>query len=140
MLRRDMHTPETKQKFIALRAQGRSYENIAKELNVAKSTLILWSRELRFEIQNQRAIVLDDLHERILGNAQHRISQLNLKLAKLEGELQQRDLSDVPTARLYAMAEKMRRDIERLTEHSFISPIKEIPNAEFVDEVQEWKP
>jgi transposase-like protein len=135
-----MHTPETKQKFVTRRAQGHSFEQLAKDLGVAKSTLILWSRELRFEIQNQRVIVLDDLHERLLGNAQHRISQLNLKLAKVEGELQQRNLSDVPTAKLYTMAESLRRDIERLTQHSFISPIKDIPNAEFVDEVQEWKP
>ena len=135
-----MHTPETKQKFVTLRAQGRTFEQLAKELGVAKSTLILWSRELRFDVQNHRAIVLEEIRDRIIGNTQHRLNQLTLKLAKIEGELQQRMLTDVPTAQLYAMAEKVRRDVERLTEQTFASPTNGIPAEELVREVQEWKP
>ena len=54
-----MHDAETQQKFVGLRAQGRSFSRIATELNVARRTLIDWSRKFQFEIQNQRAIELE---------------------------------------------------------------------------------
>ena len=37
---------EKKQLFISLRARGMSYIKIAKELHVAKNTLVVWSAEL----------------------------------------------------------------------------------------------
>jgi transposase-like protein len=43
-----MHTPETRQKFVERRAQGWSLVRLASELGVARSTLIEWSRQLRF--------------------------------------------------------------------------------------------
>jgi transposase-like protein len=43
-----MYTPETRQKFIERRAQGWSFVRISSELGVARSTLIEWSRQLRF--------------------------------------------------------------------------------------------
>ena len=61
-----MHTPETRQKFVERRVQGWSLVRIATELGVARSTLIEWSRQSRFEIQNLLAIELDDLRIRLL--------------------------------------------------------------------------
>jgi hypothetical protein len=73
-----MHTPEIRQKFVERRAQGWSYARIGTELGVAKSTLVEWSRQLRFELQNRRALELDDLQERLLGPRQHRAAQLGV--------------------------------------------------------------
>jgi hypothetical protein len=58
-----MKDQETVQKFIELRSEGWSFVRIASELGVAKSTLTEWSRKFCFEIQNRRALVLDDLPE-----------------------------------------------------------------------------
>jgi transposase len=41
---------EQKTRFVELRAQGRSYAAIAKELGVSKGTLTAWSSELEAEI------------------------------------------------------------------------------------------
>jgi two-component sensor histidine kinase len=136
-----MHTQETQQKFIERRAQGWSFTRIAGELGVAKSTLVEWSRKFRFEINNRRAIELDELHHRILGTCESRVAALAQTLSRVEEELRKRDLTQVPTARLYSMAETLRRQIERETGAlRFVTPVKDIPNDEYVEQVQEWTP
>jgi len=49
-----MKDQESVQKFIELRAQGVTFARIADQLGVAKSTLILWSRQHQHLIQNLR--------------------------------------------------------------------------------------
>jgi hypothetical protein len=132
---------ETVQKFVERRAQGWSYVRIAAELGVAKSTLIDWSRKCRFDINNRRALELDDLQSRVLGTVQSRVADLAGKLSRVEEELRKRDLTQVPTTRLYAMADALRRQIERETQAvRFVTPVKDIPNDEYVEQVQEWNP
>ena len=104
-----MHTPETRQKFVERRAQGWSLVRLAAELGVARSTLIEWSRQLRFEIQNQRAIELDDLRNRLLGSCQSRASVLAEKLGRVEEELRKRDLTAVSTRSLFDLSLALRR-------------------------------
>jgi transcriptional regulator with XRE-family HTH domain len=136
-----MHSQETQQKFIERRAEGWTFTRIATELGVAKTTLIEWSRRFRFEIQNRKALELDALQDRILGTRQHRLSVLAEKLGKIEAELRTRDLARISTAQLYSLAEALRRQIERETgDITFVSPVKDIPSAEYVEEVQQWKP
>jgi hypothetical protein len=132
---------ETMDKFIELRAQGRSFVRIASDLGVAKSTLTEWSRKFRFEIHNRRALVLDDLQDRILGTVQSRVSALAEKLGKVENELRQRGLAEVSTSQLYAMAASLRRQIERETGPiRLVTPTNAIPKDEYVEEIQEWNP
>jgi len=136
-----MHTPEIRQKFVERRAQGHPYSRIASELGVAKSTLIEWSRQLRFEIQNHRAIELDDLRDRVGHSCQARVSHLLQKLSRIEAELGKRDLAQLSTARLFAIEDGLRRQLEReLQDVPFIAPVKNIPANEYVEDVQEWKP
>lgn len=77
----------------------------------------------------------------MLGTVQSRVAGLADKLSKIENELRQRGLADISTPQLYAMAAALRRQIERETGPiRFVSPINSIPNDEYVEEVQEWKP
>ncbi|HEV2435942.1 MAG TPA: helix-turn-helix domain-containing protein [Verrucomicrobiae bacterium] len=136
-----MHSPQTRQKFVERRAQGWSLVRIAAELGVARSTLIEWSRQLRFEIQNQLAIELDDLRDRLLGPRSARAAGLAEKLAHVENELRKRDLATLSTQRLFSLSLALRREIERETEGvHFVTPVKDIPDAEYIEQVQEWKP
>ncbi len=136
-----MHTPETQQKFIERRAAGRSFVRISTELGVAKSTLTEWSRKFRFEIHNRRALELDDLQNRTLGTVQSRVTALAEKLARVESELNQRDLTKVSTPQLFALAAALRRQMDRETGViSLVTPTRQIPNDEYVDQVQEWNP
>lgn len=136
-----MHPPETRQKFIEQRAQGWSLVRISTELGVARSPLIEWSRQLRFEIQNHRAIELDELRNRVLGSCQSRASVLAEKLSRVESELRCRDLAEVPTRSLFALSLSLRRELENsLGDVTFAAPVKDIPNAEYVEQIQEWQP
>ena len=136
-----MHTQETQQKFIERRAQGWSFVRIAAELGIAKSTLTEWSRKFRFEIQNRRALELDDLQDRVLGTVESRVAGWAETLARVEQELRKRDLAQVPTTNLYSLAASLRRQIERETGAiRFVTPVKDIPGEEYVEQIQEWKP
>jgi hypothetical protein len=136
-----MHTPETRQKFVERRAQGWSLIRISSELGVARSTLIEWSRQLRFDIQNQLAIELDDLRNRLLGPRQARASGLAEKLARVEEELRKRDFATLSTRSLFSLSRALRREIERETgDLPFAIPVKDIPNEEYIEQIQEWKP
>ena len=136
-----MKDQETVQKFIEVRAQGWSFVRIAAQLGVAKSTLTEWSRKFRFDIHNRRALVLDDLQDRILGTVQSRVVSLAEKLGKVENELRQRDLKQLSTSQLYSLAASLRRQIERETGPiRLVTPTNAIPKEEYVDEVQEWNP
>lgn len=136
-----MHTPEIRQKFVERRAQGWTLIRIASELGVARSTLIEWSRQLRFEIQNQRTIELDELRSRVLGTYQSRAAVLAEKLSRVEEELRQRPLTGVSTRGLFTLSQSLRHELEKIVgDGSFVVPVKDIPNEEYIEQVQEWKP
>jgi hypothetical protein len=71
-----MHSPETVQRFIELRAQGWTYARLMVELNVTKPTFIAWSRKYQFEIQNLYAIELEALREKWLASTTDRVNAL----------------------------------------------------------------
>src|SRR5512133_3783467 len=134
-----MNDVETQQHFVRLRAEGWSFARIADELHVSKPTLINWSRKFQFDIQNQRAIQVEALQEKWLSSRETRVNALGEQLRKVESELAKRDLASLCTGRLYYIAESLRRQIQRETGSlSFTTPISEIPDDEFHDQVQDW--
>ena len=95
-----METIETKRRFIELRAKGYSFDKIAKELGKAKQTLLDWSRELDQEIAQAKALELDSLYESYSLYKEARLKTLGEILSKLKNEVDNRDLTDLPTDRL----------------------------------------
>ena len=134
-----MHDQETQQKFVGLRAQGRSFARIATELNVGRTTLIEWSRKFQFEIHNRRAIELEALQEQFMAGREERVRRLGAQLGEVEAELQKRSVADLSTAQLFSLANSLRRQIQRETgEVRFSTPTKEIPAAEYHEAAQDW--
>jgi transcriptional regulator len=95
-----MKNINTKEKFIELRAKGWSFDKIAKELNLAKQTLIDWSKTLEEEIANCKALELEALYERYYLLKEAKIQKYGAILSKITNELEERDFSKVNTARL----------------------------------------
>jgi transposase-like protein len=95
-----METIDTKRRFIELRAQGYSFDKIAKELGKAKQTLLDWSRDLDQEIAQAKALELDSLYEAYSLYKEARLKTLGEILSKLKKEVDNRDLTDLPTDRL----------------------------------------
>ncbi|HYA60484.1 MAG TPA: transposase family protein [Candidatus Acidoferrum sp.] len=98
-----MKDQETKERFMVLRAKGKSFSSIAQELNVSKQTLINWARDLRGEIDNLESIEVEALREKYSLTTQKRLEFLGENLNKIKSELESRDLSEIPTDRLLTM-------------------------------------
>ena len=136
-----MHDGQVQQRFVHLRSQGCSFARIASKLNVSKPTLINFSRKFQFEIQNLRAIELEALQEQPVATREVRARALGEQLAKVQQELKKRDVAELFTSRLYSLADSLRQQILRETgQIQFTSPLKEIPDEEYDEEVQDWKP
>jgi transposase-like protein len=114
-----METTETKRRFIELRAQGYSFDKIAKQLGKAKQTLLDWSRELDQEIAQAKALELDSLYESYSLYKEARLKTLGEILSKLKKEVDQRDLTDLPTDRLLDLFLKY----EGVLKESLVEPI-----------------
>ena len=95
-----MESIETKERFIELRAKGWSFDKIAKELGKAKQTLIDWSKELKDEVANRKALELEALYETYYLLKENRLQTFGGLLNKIKDEVLSRDLSDVATDKL----------------------------------------
>ena len=130
---------ETQQRFVMLRSQGWSFARIAKELNVARNTLINWSRKFQFEIQNERALELERLQHECIATPDVRARTASIELQRVLDGLRTRDLRKVSTSRLYSLAESFRRQIIKETgQVRFTTPVRDIPQNERVERVQDW--
>jgi len=96
-----MRDQETKEKFVELRAKGLSFDRIAAELETSKQTLINWSKELENEISNLKKVELEALQEKYFMLKSQRIELFGEKLKAIKDELDKRNLSDLPTDKLF---------------------------------------
>jgi transposase-like protein len=113
---------ETKEKFVELRARGWSFDKIAKELGKAKQTLIDWSKELQDEIGNRKALELETLYEAYYLHKENRLQTFGVLLNKIKKEVEDRDLSEVPTEKLLELLLKYSNQVkEEIVEPIFKS-------------------
>jgi len=129
-----METLETKNKFIELRAKGYSFDKIAKELGIAKQTLIDWSREFKNQIANLKAFELEVLQEKYFLSKKNRLETFGSLLGSIKKEIINRDLSDVPTDKLLDLFLKFSIQIEKEN----ISPVFKT-STEIEEEVLDQK-
>lgn len=129
-----METLETKNKFIELRAKGYSFDKIAKEIGIAKQTLIDWSKELKNQIANFKAFELEVLQEKYFLSKKNRLETFGSLLGSIKKEIINRDLSDVPTDKLLDLFLKFSIQIEKEN----ISPVFKT-STEIEEEVLDQK-
>ena len=110
---------ETKLKIVELRAKDYSIVRIAKELGLAKQTVVDTVKEMKDEIASLQAVQLDALYEAEALSVEARIKRLSALLAKLQAELDGRSLADVPTEKLVDLYLKTASTLES----SLVSPI-----------------
>lgn len=130
-----MKDDQTKEKFIELRGLGHSYERIANELKISKTTLISWSRALSAEIENSRHIQREALFERLHVSAEKRIELLSIMLTKVQVEIESRDLTEVPTAKLYELASKLCDTLNNINTPLALKGEKDLMEVAFTKEV-----
>lgn len=104
-----------KQSFLELRAKGMSFAKISEQIGVSKPTLIDWSRELELEVSNLKAIEMEALYEEHRLNKEARIKRLGNQLNKLEAEIENRNLADIPTSKLFDLYSSVLKTIKEET-------------------------
>jgi hypothetical protein len=135
-----MTDQETIARFIFLRSQGWSFNRITVELNISKPTLIKWSRQYQFEINNLRATETEALAERVFGQRHQRWEALARQLKKVEEEIEKRDHEEIPASRLHGIAAQLRAEILRETGSlAFSETTKHIPSEEYVIAEHKWQ-
>ena len=105
-------TQKTKQQFIELRAEGMSYDKIAKKLKVSKTTLVAWSREYEVDITNLQTIALEALQERYKVGQGHRLELWSEQLEMVRNELKTRGVGDIPTPKLIELLDTLSQKLK----------------------------
>jgi hypothetical protein len=86
-----MHTLETRNQFIELRAEGLSLDAISSRLNVHRATLGRWHHESVEQIQRLRALQWHLLEEQIGERLEDTLTRIARRIRKCEDELDTRD-------------------------------------------------
>ncbi|MHB8771296.1 MAG: helix-turn-helix domain-containing protein [Syntrophales bacterium] len=101
-----MKNAQEKERFIELRAEGRSYADIAAALKVSKPTLIAWGKELQRDIGNARTLRMDELFEKYAVAKAKRVEVFGTHLNAILAELSTRNLASIATSSLLTLALK----------------------------------
>jgi orotate phosphoribosyltransferase-like protein len=110
-----MHSHEKKRRFIQLRGQGLSYCKIAKELNIARRTLVRWSLILDVHINNAKIIEFEGLMEEYLATRKHRIEALGTQLSNITQALVECDFTNETPTRLIEMQTRVTKELQELS-------------------------
>lgn len=98
-----MKDNETKARFMELRAQGLPLAKIAAEIKVSKTTLVNWEGDLKEQIDNLRAIELEAMYDKYHLSTRKKVEFFGDILSRIQRELETRELSEIPTEKLFAM-------------------------------------
>ncbi len=98
-----MNDNSVKEKFIELRSKGLTYNSIAEEIGVSQRTLIRWSKDFEEEIANLKATELEALQEEYFMKKEKKIRLFGDKFIAIVKELDNRDLSDISTEKLFLL-------------------------------------
>lgn len=95
-----MKPNDQRNEFIRLRAEGKSYTAIGKELNISKATCTAWEKELKAEIADKKKEQLEEMYEAYYMTREARITKLGQTLESIEDALSQVDLTQVSPEKL----------------------------------------
>jgi hypothetical protein len=94
------------ERFIELRVQGKSFDEIAKDLKTSKNTLLDWSKkfQVRATIEAEKALKINNLIKSFEMDRESRLKSYLEFSKKVNDELLTRDLSQIPTEKLLTIA------------------------------------
>jgi hypothetical protein len=106
---------KTKQKFLELRAQRKSFRAIEEEVGISRRTQAIWEKEYKEELEHLKAVELEAVLERYRLTVKDMVEQYCIDLQRVNEELQRRDLADVPTPKLYDIKLKLHARIDEMS-------------------------
>src|SRR5690349_8643456 len=100
-----MHSTETINQFLNLRAQGWSFARIADHLHVSKPTLLDWSHKHQSELETLKAIQQRSVQPDAQPSFELRLEHLTLFHTTLRQEIIKRTLKTLSDEDLQTMAD-----------------------------------
>ena len=110
------------QKFIMLRADGISYDKIAKELQVSKPTLIQWSKLLEDNIKDLQFQSFIKIKEVYSHNSKNRYEILLKQLDKIDTAILGADLTTATIKDMFAIKNHLVVQIDQLEKSTTTNP------------------
>lgn len=109
-------------RFLEMRIQGLTYEEIAQTLEVSKQTLINWSKDDDFQEQLDIAKMtrLQAIVQKYQLNREANLQRYGKLMERLNQEIEKRDLSELPTDKLF----KMLHEVEKKALENVPLPMK----------------
>lgn len=95
-----MKPQDTKLKFIQMRAERKSFDTIARELGISKSTCTAWEQECKEAIAELKANQLEELYTAYSMNKEARIKELGNTLDNINKALAAADLEAMSPEKL----------------------------------------
>lgn len=89
--------------FIQLRAEGKSYQAIGKELHISKDTCSKWEYELKEEVMELKQAKLNELIQMYFMTKEARITALGETLKRINNAIANANLLEVPADKLLDM-------------------------------------
>ena len=89
-----METTKQQMEFITLRADGLSFDKIAKQLKVSKVTLIQWSKLFEDNIKELQFLAMVEIKKQFSHSIKSRYEILLKQLDKIDNAILEADLSE----------------------------------------------
>ena len=89
-----MEMTKQQMEFITLRADGLSFDKIAKQLKITKATLIQWSKLFEDKIQELQFLAMVEIKKQFSHSIKSRYETLLKQLDKIDKAILEADLSE----------------------------------------------
>ena len=100
--------------FITLRADGLSFDKIAKQLKVSKVTLIQWSKLFEDDIKELQFLAMVEIKKRYSNTVAKRYETLLQQLDKIDKAILEADLLETPLKDLIQLQQHTYSQIESI--------------------------
>jgi len=110
-----MHTDQTKNQFIQLKAVGTPTEDIIQTLGVSRTTAFRWQAELKNQIANLRLLHVETIQSRLLGSCEDRLKTAVDRLQRYQKEMDGRQTKYMTMPELQRLILDARKEVDKLT-------------------------
>src|SRR5215813_1901567 len=118
-----MHSTETINQFLNLRAQGWSFARIADHLHVSKPTLLEWNRKHQSQIDSMKAACEHSAQENLQLSREQELERLNMFHTALRQELVSRSLKTISTEQIETLANELHLQIKKISGQPPVGPL-----------------
>ena len=133
-----MKEMETIEKFIQLRAEGKSFDKIAKLIKVSKPTLIAWEKKYKGEIDELKWSRFENILEKYKLTQEDRIARLAKELSHAWETYEQKDYDNLSKRDLLSMIIRLEHRLKEETAALNIA-VKDYQEKEDDEELINWQ-